>query len=65
MLGAQPGAAAVEGEPTLAERWIGSRVAGGVQRATAQLDALDLAGYAATVHELARSDYADWFVEMS
>jgi valyl-tRNA synthetase len=56
---------AAEGQPTLAERWIGSRVAGGVQRATAQLDAFDLAGYTATVHELAWSDYADWFVEMA
>ncbi len=65
VLGAQPEAAQASGEPTLAERWIGSRVAGGVQRATAQLDAFDLAGYAATVHELAWSDYADWFVELA
>ncbi|HEX6655219.1 MAG TPA: class I tRNA ligase family protein, partial [Candidatus Limnocylindria bacterium] len=29
------------------------------------LDALDLAGYAATVHEFAWSDYCDWYLEMA
>jgi valyl-tRNA synthetase len=66
VLGGQPAeVAAPSGEPTLAERWIRSRVARAVERATEQLDALDLAGYAATVHDLAWSDYADWFVEMA
>ena len=65
VLGAQPEPAEASGEPTLAERWIGSRVAVGVERATAQLEAFDLAGYTATVHELAWSDFADWFVEMA
>ncbi len=66
VLGARPAEAAeAEGEPSLAETWMRSRIAGGVERATAQLDALDLAGYAATAHELAWSDYADWFVEMT
>jgi valyl-tRNA synthetase len=53
------------GDPTLAERWIRSRLAATIERATRQLDALDLAGYAATVHEFAWSDYCDWFLEMA
>ncbi len=66
VVGARPAAeVAPSGEPTLAERWIRSRLADGTGRATRQLDALDLAGYATTVHELAWSDYADWFVEMA
>jgi len=55
--------AAPEGEPALPERWIRSRLADATERATRQLDALDLAGYAATVHEVAWSDYCDWFLE--
>ncbi len=72
VLGAQPAADAVlssgagpPGDPSLPERWIQSRIAEAIERATAQLDALDLAGYAATVNELVWSDYADWFVEMA
>jgi valyl-tRNA synthetase len=53
------------GSPTLPERWIASRLAETTGRATRQLDELDLAGYVATVHEFAWSDYADWFVEMA
>ena len=53
------------GEPALAARWIGSRLAGATERATRQLDELDLAGYAATVYEVAWSDYCDWFLEMA
>ncbi len=52
-----------DGEPTLPERWIRSRLADATARATRQLDELDLAGYAATVHEVAWSDYCDWFLE--
>ena len=52
-------------EPTLAMRWIGSRLADATARATRQLDALDLGGYAATVYEVAWSDYCDWFLEMA
>jgi valyl-tRNA synthetase len=55
--------AAPEGDPSLPERWIGSRLADASARATRQLDALDLAGYAATVYEIAWSDYCDWFLE--
>jgi valyl-tRNA synthetase len=57
----QPGTA----EPSLAVRWIRSRLAGATTRATRQLDELDLGGYAATVHDLAWSDYCDWFLEMA
>ncbi|MGI8999511.1 MAG: valine--tRNA ligase [Candidatus Limnocylindria bacterium] len=52
-------------EPQLAERWIHSRLAEATERATRQLDSLDLGGYAATVYELAWSDYCDWFLEMA
>ena len=49
----------------LAARWIRSRLGDATERATRQLDALDLSGYAATVHEVAWSDYCDWFLEMA
>jgi valyl-tRNA synthetase len=51
--------------PTLATRWISSRLDEAVTRATAQLDAIDLGGYAATVYDVAWSDYCDWFLEMA
>ena len=53
------------GEPSLAARWIRSRLAEATERATRQLDALDLGGYAATVYDVAWSDYCDWFLEMA
>ena len=59
------GAPSGTAEPTLAARWIGSRLADATQRATRQLDALDLGGYAATVYEVVWSDYCDWFLEMA
>ncbi|HEU5325057.1 MAG TPA: valine--tRNA ligase [Candidatus Limnocylindria bacterium] len=49
--------------PSLPVRWIRSRLADATERATRQLDALDLGGYAATVYEVAWSDYCDWFLE--
>ena len=52
-------------EPTVAVRWIRSRLADATTRATRQLDGLDLGGYAATVYEAAWSDYCDWFLEMA
>ncbi len=52
-------------EPSLAARWIRSRLAAATERATRQLGDLDLAGYAATVYEAAWSDYCDWFLEMA
>jgi valyl-tRNA synthetase len=54
-----------DGEPSLAARWIASRLAEATERATRQLDALDLGGYAATVYEVAWNDYCDWFLEMA
>jgi valyl-tRNA synthetase len=55
--------AAPTGDPSLPERWIRSRLAEATERATRQLDDLDPAGYAATMHEVAWSDYCDWFLE--
>jgi valyl-tRNA synthetase len=66
VVGARPDAiAAPEGDPTLAERWIGSRLAAAVERATEQLDGLELAAYAASAHEFAWTDYCDWYLEMA
>jgi valyl-tRNA synthetase len=66
VLGAKPeGMAESSGEPTLAERWIRSRLADAMGQATRQLDQLDLAGYLATAHEFVWSDYCDWFLEMA
>jgi valyl-tRNA synthetase len=42
-----------------------SRLADAVGQATRQLDQLDLAGYVATVYDVAWSDYCDWFLEMA
>ena len=53
------------GEATLAERWIVSRLAQVTERATRQLDELDLADYVASVYDFAWSDYCDWFLEMA
>jgi valyl-tRNA synthetase len=53
-----------EGEPTLAERWIASRLAEAVERATRQLDELELSAYAASAHDFAWTDYCDWYLEM-
>jgi len=65
VLGARPEAAQPAGEPSLAERWIRSRLADTIQRATRQLDALDLGGYTGTLHDFAWSEFADWFIEMA
>jgi len=65
VLGSRPEVTAAPGEPSLAVRWIGSRLAEATERATRQLDALDLGGYASTVYEVAWSDYCDWFLEMA
>ncbi len=65
VLASRPEALAEPGEPSLAVRWIRSRLAAGAAHATEQLDALDISGYVATVYELAWSDYCDWFLEMA
>jgi valyl-tRNA synthetase len=61
----RPDAPADGGEASLAVRWIAARLGGATERATRQLDALDLGGYAATVYDVAWSDYCDWFLEMA
>jgi valyl-tRNA synthetase len=53
------------GSRSLPARWIGSRLATATERATRQLEALDLGGYSATVYDAAWSDYCDWFLEMA
>jgi len=65
VLGSRPESAPAPGEQSLAVRWIRSRLADATERATRQLDALDLGGYAATVYDVAWSDYCDWFLEMA
>jgi valyl-tRNA synthetase len=54
-----------EGEPSLAERWIASRLAAAQERATRQLDDLDMSGYAGSAYEFAWSEFCDWFLEMA
>jgi valyl-tRNA synthetase len=66
VLGSRPADGAPgDADPSLAVRWLGSRLADATERATRQLDALDLGGYAATVYDAAWSDYCDWFLEMA
>ena len=65
VLANRPDHLAEAGEPTFAARWIRSRLAEATTRATRQLDAIDLGGYAATVYDVAWSDYCDWFLEMA
>jgi valyl-tRNA synthetase len=65
VLGSRPEPlAASDGEPTLAERWIGSRLADATERTTRQLDDLELSAYAASAHEFGWTDYCDWYLEM-
>jgi valyl-tRNA synthetase len=65
VLGARPEADAAPGEPSVAARWIRSRLSRATEQATRQLEQLDIAGYAATVYEVAWSDYCDWYLEMA
>jgi len=58
-------AATSAAEESLAARWIRSRLAEATERATGQLEAFDLGGYAATVYDIAWSDYCDWFLELA
>ncbi len=53
-----------DGVPSLAERWMASRLAGAQERATRALDAYDFAGYAAAAYDTFWSDYCDWFLEL-
>ena len=63
VLASRPEGAAAEDAGSLPARWIRSRLAAATERATRQLDALDLGGYAATVYDVAWGDYCDWFLE--
>jgi valyl-tRNA synthetase len=64
VIGARPEPSAEqEGEASLPERWIRSRLSDTIERATRQLDELDTAGYAAGAYDFAWSDYCDWFIE--
>jgi valyl-tRNA synthetase len=66
VLGARPEPLAPsEGEPAPAERWIRSRLAEATERATRQLDDLELSAYASSAHEFAWTDYCDWYLEMA
>jgi valyl-tRNA synthetase len=65
VMGARPEPLATpEGSPSLAERWIHSRLAEATERATRQLDGLELSAYCASAHEFAWTDYCDWYLEM-
>jgi valyl-tRNA synthetase len=65
VVGARPDPlAAPEGEPSLAARWIASRLAEATDRATRQLDELEMSAYAASAHEFAWTDFCDWYLEM-
>ncbi|MEJ5336569.1 MAG: valine--tRNA ligase [Thermus sp.] len=52
-------------EPTLADRWMTSRLARGVREVTALYEALDLAQAARAVYELVWSEFCDWYLEAS
>lgn len=68
VLGSQPasdGTRVTLVDDGLPGRWIRARLADTAERATRQLEALDIAGYAATVHQAAWSDYCDWYLEMA
>ncbi len=66
VLGARPEElAGPEGEASLPERWIRSRLAAEQEAATRRLDGLDMAGYAAAAYDFAWSDFCDWFIEMA
>jgi valyl-tRNA synthetase len=57
--------ASPSGDASLAERWIRSRLAATIERATATLDGLDLGAYVSAIYDFAWSDYCDWFVELA
>ncbi|WP_337844231.1 valine--tRNA ligase [Thermus sp.] len=65
VLMAREGFAPQRDEPTLADRWMGSRLARGVREVTALYEALDLAQAARAVYELVWSEFCDWYLEAS
>jgi valyl-tRNA synthetase len=54
-----------EDAPTLADRFMKSRLARGVETITALYEALDLAQAAREVYELIWSEFCDWYLEAS
>jgi len=54
-----------EDAPTLADRYMKSRLARGVEEITALYEALDLAQAAREVYELIWSEFCDWYLEAS
>ncbi|GAB5601910.1 valine--tRNA ligase [Thermus sp. FJN-A] len=54
---------AKEDTPTLADRWMRSRLSRGVQEVTTLYEALDLAQAAREVYELVWSEFCDWYLE--
>jgi valyl-tRNA synthetase len=64
VLGARPAVdAAPPGAAGLPERWIRSRLAEAIERATRQIDELELSGYAGAITDFAWSDFCDWYLE--
>jgi valyl-tRNA synthetase len=59
------GFAPQEDAPTLADRFMKSRLARGVEEITALYEALDLAQAAREVYELIWSEFCDWYLEAS
>ncbi len=52
-------------EPTLADRFMRSRLSRGIQEITALYEALDLAQAAREVYELVWGEFCDWYLEAS
>jgi len=59
------GFSAKEDRPTLADRFMRSRLSRGVEEITALYEALDLAQAAREVYELVWSEFCDWYLEAS
>jgi valyl-tRNA synthetase len=57
--------AAPGGAPSLPERWIQSRRAEAIDRATAGLEGLDLSAYLGATYDFAWNDFCDWFLELA
>ncbi|HEX2502417.1 MAG TPA: valine--tRNA ligase [Miltoncostaeaceae bacterium] len=61
--GGRAGAGAVE-PGTLADRWIGSRIAAGLEQAAGHLARYELSQLADLVYHLVFDDYCDWYLEL-
>jgi valyl-tRNA synthetase len=57
-----------EGEftgPTLADRWIVSRLNAAIEESTAQLEAFDIGAAIRTIYAFTWDDFCDWYIEAS